>query len=56
MVTKKVGTDILHDLQKKAKKIDSDIPIKHYILFSKSGFTDELKKLQCGEIILVEAI
>ena len=53
---KKVGTDILHDLQKKAKKIDSNLPVKHYMLFSKSGFTDELKKLQCEEIILVEAI
>lgn len=51
---KKVGTDILQDLQKKAKKIDSDLPVKFYILFSKSGFTEELKKLQNEEIVLVE--
>ncbi|MFW9618099.1 MAG: ATP-binding protein [Sulfurospirillum sp.] len=53
---KKVGLDILQDLQKKAKKIDSELPIKHYILFSKSGFTEELKKLQNEEIVLVETI
>lgn len=53
---KKVGIDILQDLQEKAKKIDSDLPIKHYILFSKSGFTDELKGLQGEEVILIEAI
>jgi len=53
---KKVGIDILKDLQDKAKKIDNNLPIKHYILFSKSGFTDELKKLQCEEIVLVKGI
>lgn len=53
---KKVGIDILQNLQEKAKKIDSDLPIKHYMLFSKSGFTDELKKLQGEEVILIEAI
>lgn len=53
---KKVGTDILQDLQRKAKEIDSDFPVKHYILFSKSGFTDELKKLQSDKIILIETI
>lgn len=53
---KKVGLDILQDLQKKAKKIDSELPIKHYILFSKSGFTEELKKLHNEEIVLVETI
>jgi len=53
---KKVGIDILQDLQDKAKKIDTNFPVKHYILFSKSGFTDALKKLQSEEIILVEAI
>ncbi|NCB14473.1 MAG: ATP-binding protein [Erysipelotrichia bacterium] len=53
---KKVGTDILQELQKKVKKIDSDLPVKYYILFSKSGFTQELKKLQNEEIVLVETI
>jgi hypothetical protein len=53
---KKVGVDILYNLQKKAKKIDSNFPIKHYILFSKSGFTDELKGLQSEEVILIESI
>lgn len=50
---KKVGVDILQDLQRKTKKIESNLPIKHYILFSKSGFTDELQKLQGEEIILI---
>ena len=49
---KKVGTDILQNLQKKAKKIDSNLPIKHYVIFSKSGFTEGLKKLKSEEIIL----
>ncbi len=53
---KKVGIDILQELQKKAKKIDSNLPVKYYILFSKSGFTQELKKLQNEEIVLVETI
>jgi hypothetical protein len=53
---KKVGIDVLKTLQEKAKKIDSDLAVKHYILFSKSGFTDELKKLQSKEIVLVEGI
>lgn len=53
---KKVGVDILENLQKKVKKIDTDLGVKHYILFSKSGFTEELKKLQCEEIVLVEEI
>ncbi len=50
---KKVGMDILKSLQENAKKIDNNLPVKHYILFSKSGFTDELKKLQGEEIVLV---
>jgi len=53
---KKASVDILHNLQKKAKRIDSDLPIKHYILFSKSGFTDELKGVQSEEVILIESI
>ncbi len=50
---KRVGMDILKSLQENAKKIDNNLPVKHYILFSKSGFTDELKKLQGEEIVLV---
>ena len=53
---KKVGTDILEKLQEKTKKINSDLPVKHYVLFSKSGFTDDLKQLQSNEISLVEGI
>jgi AAA+ ATPase superfamily predicted ATPase len=53
---KKVGRDVLRNLQEKAKKIKSELPIKHVVLFSKSGFTDELKKLQSKEVVLVEAI
>lgn len=53
---KKVGIDILHDLQKKAKKINSNLSVKHFILFSKSGFTDALQKLQSKEVILVDAV
>jgi AAA+ ATPase superfamily predicted ATPase len=50
---KKVGIDILQKLQEKAKKIDSPYPIKHYVLFSKSDFTEELKKLQSKEVVLI---
>lgn len=53
---KKVGVDILENLKEKAKNIDSNLPIKHYILFSKSGFTQDLKNQQNEEIILVELI
>lgn len=53
---KKVGIDILYDLQKKAKKINSNLSVKHLILFSKSGFTDALQKLQSNEVILVDTV
>ncbi|WP_169973038.1 MULTISPECIES: ATP-binding protein [unclassified Campylobacter] len=53
---KKVGIDVLKELQEKSKKIDSNLPIKHFFIFSKSGFTDELKKLNSDEIILVELV
>ena len=39
---KKVGTDILEALKKKSLKIELQLPIKKYLLFSKSGFTDDL--------------
>lgn len=53
---KKVGIDVLKDLQEKSKKIDSNLPIKHFFIFSKSGFTDELKKLKSDEVVLVELV
>ena len=53
---KKVGVDILDSLQKKSKKIDSKLPVKKYVLFSKSGFTDDLKQLENDEIILIDKI
>jgi AAA+ ATPase superfamily predicted ATPase len=52
---KKVGVDILQALQEKAKTIDSILPIKHYLLFSKNGFTDELKRKESEEVVLVES-
>jgi AAA+ ATPase superfamily predicted ATPase len=42
---KKVGIDILQALQEKAKKIELKLPVKKYLLFSKSGFTDDLVQL-----------
>ncbi len=53
---KKVGVDILHSLEQKSKKIELKLPIKHYILFSKSGFTRDLIDLtkRRGDVILVE--
>lgn len=50
---KKVGVDILYALQDKVKYIDSKLPVKKYLLFSKSGFTDELKKLESREVVLI---
>ncbi len=53
---KKVGVDILEALQDKVKYIDTKLPIKKYLLFSKSGFTKELKKLQSEEIVLITGL
>ncbi len=53
---KKVGVDILENLKRKATKIDSSLPIKKYVLFSKSGFTKDLEKLQSKEVILIKGI
>lgn len=53
---KAVGINVLEDLQTKAKKIDSNLPIKRYILFSKSGFTNDLKALASNEIILIDLL
>lgn len=53
---KAVGINVLEDLKTKAKKIDSNLPIKKYILFSKSGFTNDLKALASNEIILIDLL
>ncbi|MGG7049031.1 MULTISPECIES: ATP-binding protein [unclassified Campylobacter] len=53
---KKVGVDILEQLKQKASRLNSNLAVKHYILFSKSGFTDELKKIKSNEVVLVENI
>jgi AAA+ ATPase superfamily predicted ATPase len=56
--SKKVGTDILQELKDKSKKIELNLPIKHYLLFSKSGFTDGLIELSKDDdsIVLIDKI
>ncbi len=53
---KKVGTDILEKLEMTAKNIDSDKPIKYYLLFSKSGFTEKLRQVESirNDLILMD--
>lgn len=55
---KKVGIDILEKLKEKAKHIELKLPISKYILFSKSGFTEDLKKYseENKNIVLIENI
>ena len=55
---KKVGTDILDKLKEKSKHIELKLPIKKYILFSKSGFTDDMIKLsqEDSTIVIVQKI
>lgn len=53
---KKVGTDILQGLKEKSKNIKTTLKIKHYVLFSKSGFTDALKNLSDDSVVLVELV
>lgn len=43
---KKVGIDILEQLEAKSRKIELDLPVKYYILFSKSGFTQDLSAVE----------
>lgn len=45
--TNKVGIDVLRDLERKAERVEwnKDGRINHFILFSVSGFTDELVEL-----------
>lgn len=53
---KKVGIDVLENLKEKSKNIPSKLKIKHFILFSKSGFTDELKEKQSEKIVLIDSL
>ena len=55
---KKVGIDILERLELKSKKIELKLPIKSYLLFSKSGFTSDLIELskKRGDIILIDSL
>jgi len=52
----KVGIDVLEALKEKVKHIETTLPVKKYILFSKSGFTEELKKLRSDEIVLITGL
>ena len=53
---KKVGIDILQELEIKSQKIELKLPIKYYLLFSKSGFTKELIDIsnQREDLILIK--
>jgi len=53
---KKVGIDILKQLEAKSKKIELNLPIKNYLLFSKSGFTKDLMEIEKNreDIILID--
>ena len=53
---KKVGVDILEALKDKVKFIETKLPVKKYVLFSKSGFTKDLEKLRSDEIILITGL
>jgi AAA+ ATPase superfamily predicted ATPase len=52
---KKVGIDILEELENKSKKIEMNLPIKYYLLFSKSGFTKDLLEIEKNrkDIVLI---
>jgi len=54
---KKVGVDILKALERKSKKIEVNLPIKYYFLFSKSGFTKDLLmvKRDRDDIVLIDS-
>ena len=53
---KKVGVDILKELEKKSKKIELNLPIKYYLFFSKSGFTKELLEIEKNrtDVVLID--
>ena len=54
---KKVGIDIFKELERKSKKIESRLPIKHYLLFSKSGFTKDLMEIEKNreDVVLIDS-
>ncbi|SFV66048.1 archaeal ATPase, fused to C-terminal DUF234 domain [hydrothermal vent metagenome] len=54
---KKVGIDILQQLERKSKKIELNLPIKQYLLFSKSGFTKELLEIEKDrdDVVLIDS-
>jgi len=55
---KKVGIDILLALKEKVKKIELTLPVEKYLLFSKSGFTQDLVTMADSDetIILIEKL
>jgi len=53
---KKVGVNILEALKDKVKYIETQLPVKKYILFSRSGFTKDLEGLRSDEIILITGL
>ena len=46
----------MQTLKEKSKNIKTTLKIKHYVLFSKSGFTDALKNLSDDSVVLVELV
>lgn len=52
---KPVGIDIYENLKRKAKLVEwgKDNRVEHFSLFSKSGFTDEMKKIAKKEKVLL---
>lgn len=55
---KRVGTDILDALIQKIAAIESPLPVKTFVLFSKSGFTEALLKRATEDerIVLIEGL
>ena len=55
---KKIGLDILKSLKEKSLNIELKLPVKKYLLFSKSGFTDDLLLLSQSDesIELIEKL
>ena len=51
--TKRVGVDVFEKLAQKSKLLPGDYRHKHYVLFSRSGFTPAMKKLARGQGILL---
>jgi len=55
---KKVGIDVLKSLKEKALHVETKLPINKYLLFSKSGFTEELMKIKKEDkkIVLIKEL